>query len=160
MNIIHGPRLGLAVACTVLLTAGTATAQDFKAGALTLKQPWTRATAGTVGAGFVEIVNGGKTADQLVSASSPASDRMEIHTMTMERGIMRMRPLPDGIVIPPGATASLRPGGNHLMLIGLKAPLAQGQTVPVTLTFRRAGPVKVQLTVEAAGATAPTPVKP
>lgn len=155
MIILHGVRLGLAVACSVLLTAGAA-AHDFKAGALTLKQPWTRATAGTVGAGFVEIVNAGKTADQLVSASSPASGRMEIHTMTMEGGIMRMRPLPDGIAIPAGATASLKPGGNHLMLIGLKAPLAQGQTVPVTLTFKKAGAVKVQLTVEAPGATAPT----
>jgi copper(I)-binding protein len=91
----------------------------------------------------------------LLSASSPAADKVEIHTMTMDNGIMRMRPLPNGIIVPPGSTASLKPGANHIMLIGLKAPLAQGTLVPLTLNFAKAGPVRVQLKVEPAGASEP-----
>jgi copper(I)-binding protein len=91
----------------------------------------------------------------LVSASSPAVDKVEIHTMTMDGGVMKMRPLPDGIAIPAGGTAKLAPGGYHMMLLGLKAPLVEGKLVPLTLNFAKAGPVKVQLKVEAAGATEP-----
>jgi copper(I)-binding protein len=68
---------------------------------------------------------------------------------------MRMRPLPNGITVPAGATASLKPGANHIMLIGLKAPLVEGAQVPLTLNFAKAGPVKVKLKVEAAGASEP-----
>ena len=147
------PILGLATIAIAI--AAPVAAHDFKAGSLTLKHPWTRATAGKVGGGFVEIVNAGKTPDTLLSASSPAADKVEIHTMTMDNGIMRMRPLPNGITVPAGATASLKPGANHIMLIGLKAPLVEGAQVPLTLNFAKAGPVKVQLKVEAAGASAP-----
>lgn len=132
-----------------------AAAHDFKAGALKLDHPWTRATAGSVGAGYVTIVNTGKAADQLVSASSPVASKTEIHTMTMDGGVMKMRPLPNGLGIPAGKTTSLKPGGYHLMLIGLKAPLVEGKLVPLTLTFAKAGTVKVELKVEAAGAAEP-----
>ena len=163
MTKYFSPRLGIvAAACLSLMTlAGAAVivapaaAHEFKAGGLTLKHPWTRATAGKVGAGFVEIVNGGKAADRLLSATSTAAEKVEIHTMTMDGGIMRMRPLPDGIAAPAGATTSLKPGGNHIMLIGLKAPLVEGKLVPLTLNFAKAGPVKVELKVEAAGASEP-----
>jgi copper(I)-binding protein len=163
MTDTYRPRLGFVVAASLsLLTAAMgsaivapAAAHDFKVASLTLQHPWTRATAGKVGAGFVTIVNPGKTADQLVSATSLAANRVEIHTMTMDGGIMRMRPLPDGIAIPAGTTASLKPGGNHIMLIGLKAPLVEGTMVPLTLNFMHAGAVKVQLKVEAAGAAEP-----
>jgi hypothetical protein len=160
-NRTRRPRAAIAAA-TILLSGFSGVtfnmpvaAHEFKAGTLTLKHPWTRATAGKVGAGFVEIVNAGKTPDQLLSATSAAADKVEIHTMTMSDGIMRMRPLPDGIAIPAGSTASLKPGANHIMLIGLKAPLVEGTLVPLTLNFAKAGPVKVQLKVEAAGATEP-----
>lgn len=92
-----------------------------------------------------------------MSAASPAADRVEIHTMTMDGGIMRMRQLPDGIAIPAGTTASLKPGGNHIMLIGLKAPLVESALVPLALNFAGAGTIKVQMKVEAAGAAAPAP---
>jgi hypothetical protein len=153
MSRFHTPILGLA-AVAIAIVAPVA-AHDFEAGRLTLQHPWTRATTGQVGAGFVEIVNAGKAPDQLLSASSTAADKVEIHTMTMDNGIMRMRPLPGGIAVPAGKTASLKPGGNHIMLIGLKAPLVEGALVPLTLNFAKAGPVKVQLKVEAAGATEP-----
>jgi copper(I)-binding protein len=153
MTRFHTPILGLA-AIAIAIAAPVA-AHDFKAGSLTLQHPWTRATAGKVGAGYTIIVNRGKTADQLVSATSPAVDKVEIHTMSMDGGVMKMRPLPDGIAIPAGGTARLAPGGYHLMLLGLKAPLVAGTLVPLTLNFAKAGPVKVQLKVEAAGAAEP-----
>ncbi|MFZ4690384.1 MAG: copper chaperone PCu(A)C [Polymorphobacter sp.] len=156
MTRFHTPILGLATIAIAIATP--VAAHDFKVGSLTLQHPWTRATAGKVGAGFVEIVNAGKTPDTLVSAGSPAADRVEIHTMTMDNGIMRMRPLPNGITVPAGTTASLKPGANHIMLIGLKAPLVEGKLVPLTLNFAKAGPVKVQLKVEAAGASEPAHV--
>lgn len=160
MTFSHHPILGLTAIAIAIAAPGAApaAAHDFKAGALTLQHPWTRATAGKVGGGFVEIVNAGKTPDTLVSASSSAAAKVEIHTMTMDNGIMRMRPLPDGITVPAGMTASLKPGANHIMLIGLKAPLVQGALVPLTLNFAKAGPVKVQLKVEAAGASEPAHV--
>ena len=149
------PILGLATIAIAIAIAAPAAAHDFKVGSLTLQHPWTRATAGKVGAGYTIIVNAGKTPDTLLSASSPAVDKVEIHTMTMDGGVMKMRPLPDGIAIPAGGTAKLAPGGNHLMLLGLKAPVIEGSLVPVTLNFAKAGPVKVQLKVEAAGASEP-----
>jgi copper(I)-binding protein len=149
---------GAALMTTMIVVPNDrAAAHDFKVALLTLKHPWTRATAGKVGAGFVEIVNAGKAGDRLVSASSTAAEKVEIHTMSMDGGIMRMRPLADGVAVPAGATTRLQPGGNHLMLIGLKAPLTEGSMVPLTLNFAKAGPVKVTLKVEAAGASAPAP---
>ena len=163
MTLSHPSRLRLVAAASLFLLTGAvgsailspAAAHDFKAGALKLDHPWTRSTAGTVGAGYVTIVNTGKAADQLVSASSPVAGKVEIHTMTMNGGVMKMRPLPAGIALPAGKTTALKPGGYHLMLIGLKAPLVEGKLVPLTLNFARAGTVKVELKVEAAGATEP-----
>ena len=156
MTRFHTPILGLA-AIFIAISAPVA-AHDFKAGSLTLQHPWTRATAGKVGAGYTIIVNAGKTPDTLLSAGSPAVDKVEIHTMTMDGGVMKMRPLPDGVAIPAGGTAKLAPGGYHLMLLGLKAPLVAGKLIPLTLNFAKAGPVKVQLKIEAAGATEPAHV--
>lgn len=147
--------LALLIAAVPSVIANPAAAHEFKAGTLTLQHPWTRATAGKVGAGYTTIVNTGNSADQLWSAASPATVTVEIHTMTMDGGVMRMRPLPGGIAIPASGTVKLAPGGYHLMLIGLKAPLVAGTLVPLTLTFAKAGAVKVQLKVEAAGASEP-----
>lgn len=163
MIVAPHARLRLAAVASLALLTGAvglsvitpAAAHAFKAGALTLEHPWTRATAGSVGAGYVTIVNTGKTDDQLVSASSPVSAKTEIHSMTMDGGVMKMRPLPNGLAIPAGKTTSLKPGGYHIMLIGLKAPLVEGTLVPMTLKFARAGAVKVELKVEAAGAAEP-----
>jgi hypothetical protein len=162
MQIIRHARLRAIVTATLLLTGAMApafttpaAAHGFTVGKLTLQHPWTRATAGKVGAGYTIITNNGTTADQLVSATTPAADKVEFHTMSMDGGVMKMRPLPDGIAIPAGGTAKLAPGGSHLMLIGLKAPLVEGTLVPLTLNFAKAGPVKVELKVEAAGAAEP-----
>lgn len=90
------------------------------------------------GAIFMTIENDGG-ADRLVSATSDAADRVEIHEMAMEGGTMKMRQLVDGLVVPANGSAELSPHGNHIMLMGLKAPLTEGETLDVTLTFEKAG---------------------
>lgn len=123
------------------------------AGSLTLEAPWTRAAgAGGQGAGFVTIRNSGP-ADRLLSASTPAAGRTELHTMLRDGDIMRMRQV-DAIAVPAQGAVALAPGGLHIMLIGLVRPLAVGESIPLTLVFERAGPVTLNLDVRAAGARA------
>jgi copper(I)-binding protein len=134
------------------MTALPAAAQDTTAGDIAILQPWTRAAgANGNGAGFLRLRNGGAQPDRLLSASTPAARVVELHTMERDGNVMRMRPVPD-IALPPGQTVELRPGGLHIMLIGLTAPLVQGGRVPITLRFERAGEVRVELDVQAAGA--------
>lgn len=134
----------------VPLLAIPALAHEYRKGSVTIDHPWTRQTAKgqSVGGGFMSIANAGATPDTLVSATSPVAQKVEIHSMKMDGGIMRMRPLPDGLAIPAGGRMELKPGGFHIMLIGLKAPLALGKNVPLTLRFAKAGAVTVQLKVE------------
>ncbi|MFC7475756.1 copper chaperone PCu(A)C [Dankookia sp. GCM10030260] len=124
-------------------------------GDIAVTAPWTRAAGqnGT-GAGFLAIANRGAAADRLVGASTPVARITEIHTHIREGDILRMRPVA-AIDLPPGGTVTLQPGGFHLMLIGLKDPLIQGQAVPVSLRFERAGEVQVMLAVQPAGARGP-----
>jgi copper(I)-binding protein len=135
-----------------------ASAHEFKLGSLEIIHPWARATPGgaKVGGGYVTIVNHGTEPDRLVGATVPdRSDRVDVHEMAMKDGIMTMRPLPDGLEIRPGETVELKPGGYHLMLQDLKAPLKEGDKVDATLTFQKAGAVKVYFTVAPIGAPAP-----
>lgn len=146
------------VGLLVALLPAAAFAHDYKLGALEIGQPWARATAPTAptGGGFLTITNKGTTADRLVSASSPAAEKVQIHEMKMDGNIMRMREVEHGLEIPPGATVTLAPGGFHLMMMGLKGPLKQGARVPLTLTFEKAGRIDVELAVEGMGATHPS----
>lgn len=147
-------RIALALVATL---ATPALAQDVRKGSLTISQPWSRATSprATVGAGFLTIRNAGARGDRLISATSPRAERVEIHTMSMDGGVMRMRQLVDGLALPAGGTATLAPSGNHIMLIGLKSPLKAGERVPATLRFARAGTVTVQFVIGGAGDAAP-----
>ena len=135
-----------------LLAAGAASAGDIQVAA-----PWSRATAkgASVGAGYLTIVNKGSAPDTLVSASTKAAASVEIHAMSLDNGVMTMRALPDGLEIKPGETVTFKPGGYHLMLMGLTKPLVQGENIDLTLNFAKAGPVTVSLPVGAIGATAP-----
>jgi copper(I)-binding protein len=141
------PKLHLLAACLVL--AASAHAHDYKVGALTIAHPYARFTVPgqTAGGGFLSVENRGG-ADRLVGARAPVCDRVELHTMRMEGDVMRMRQV-DGIDLPPGRTVELAPGGHHLMLMGLKAPLKVGDKFPLTLQFRQAGEVTVEVQVEA-----------
>jgi copper(I)-binding protein len=140
---------------TLLLMAAPAAAHDYKLGALEIGHPWARATPPTAptGGGFLSVRNTGTTPDRLISASSPAAESVQVHEMKMEGSVMRMRELAGGLEIAPGATVTLAPGGLHLMMMGLKAPLKQGERVPLTLVFEKAGKIDVELAVVALGAT-------
>lgn len=132
-------------------------AHDITHGDLALNGPFARATLpnAPVAGGFLTIVNSGAEDDRLVSASAAIADETQIHEMAMEGDVMKMRPLPDGIAIPAGESVVLEPGGFHLMFMGLKGAFVEGETVPVTLTFEKAGPVEVGLHVGAPAADAP-----
>lgn len=148
--------LALAAALS-LASALPAVAQDYEVGTLKIEQPWTRATppGAKAGAGFLKITNTGDTADRLIAADSPIAQETEIHTMTVIDGVMKMRPLADGIEIPAGGTIELKPGGYHLMFIGLNEPIAEGEPVTADLAFDKAGEVEVLLTVVPPGAPGP-----
>ncbi len=146
------PRIALAL---IAALAAPASAQITRHGSITAADPWSRATSSraSIGAGYVTVRNAGAQADRLVSATSPRAAKVEIHTMSLDDGIMRMRPLPNGLEVPAGGEALLAPGGNHIMLIGLKSPLKAGERVPATLRFARAGDVMIQFKVVGAGST-------
>ena len=140
-----------------LAWTSTALAHGYKLGALEIGHPWTRATAPTApsGGGFLKITNTGTTADRLIAVRSPAADKVEIHEMKMDGNVMRMRELEKGLEIPPGATVELKPGGFHIMFMGLKAPFAKDAKVPATLVFEKAGSIDVELLVQAMGVALP-----
>lgn len=117
--------------------------------AIAVTQPFARATppGAKVAGGFMTLTNDGAQDDRLVSITTPAAGRVEMHQMVMQDDVMRMRPLPDGIPVPAGRTVLLQPGGDHLMMMDLAAPLKQGDSVPLTLVFEHAGAVQATLPV-------------
>lgn len=119
-----------------------------------ISDAWVRPTvsSGQMSAGYAVIANKGSGADRLVGVSSDVAARITLHESSNDGGIARMRPLPDGIAVEGGDTAMLTPGGNHLMLEGLKRPLAAGESIEVKLRFERSG-VKV-MTAEVRNAPA------
>jgi len=133
-----------------VLGAAPAVAHQYELGTLVIGHPWSRPTAPgmPMGVAYLSITNNGKTADALVAASSPAAARVEFHKTTLADGMARMRPLTE-IAIAPGATVKVEPGGIHLMLVDLKAPLEPGKSVSLVLEFRVAGKITVELSVEA-----------
>ena len=144
-----------------VLTAGLFTtvsrAEEVKAGDLVISQPWTRATPGgaKTGGGFLTIENKGTAPDKLIGASADGAGKIEVHEMVMNEGVMKMRPVEGGLAIDPGKTVKLAPGGLHLMMTDLKSPLKQGDKMPVTLEFEKAGKVAVTLDVQGVGAPGP-----
>ncbi|NQV54336.1 MAG: copper chaperone PCu(A)C [Rhodospirillales bacterium] len=134
-----------AMAAFLVMWTFSANAQTVKHGDLELKKPWARATAGMAknGAAYItEIINHGNRADRLVGAASPVARMVQIHTNLMEGGVMKMRRV-DGINIDAGKAITLKPGGYHVMMMGLHAPLKEGDSFPLALTFERAGTVNV-----------------
>ncbi|MDE2064634.1 MAG: copper chaperone PCu(A)C, partial [Bradyrhizobium sp.] len=97
----------------------------------------------------------GTTADKLVGVTGDISDKIEVHEMSMTNGVMKMRPVEGGLTIDPGKSVKFAPNGYHLMIMDLKAPLKQGEKVPLTLQFERAGKVTVTFDVEGIGAMGP-----
>ncbi len=141
----------------ILTTCSLAHAEDVKAGDLVISQAWSRATpnGAKIGSGYFTIENKGTTADKLVGVTGEISGKIEVHEMSMNNGVMKMRPVDGGVTIDPGKTVKLAPGGYHLMIMDLKSPLKQGDKLPLTLSFEKAGKVAVVLDVEGIGAQGP-----
>jgi periplasmic copper chaperone A len=155
-NLRRGLAAAFALAGVQLMIAG-AEAADYDVGSIHIAQPWARATpkGASNGAGYVTITNTGATPDRVTCVSSDASAQCQIHTMSMEGGVMKMRPVEGGLEIKPGETVALKPASLHVMLLDLKHPLEQGNTVEATLQFEKAGAVKIELPIVAIGAAAP-----
>jgi copper(I)-binding protein len=143
--------IGAALACIVT----AAQARDFKVGAIEISEPWSRATpkGSSVAAGYMKITNTGTAPDRLVGGSADIAPKLEVHEMSMEGGVAKMRPVKGGLEIKPGETVELKPGSFHVMFMGLKKPLAAGDQVKAKLTFEKAGPVNVEYEVRALGAS-------
>ena len=133
------------------LATFAAHAHEFKAGAITIGHPYARATAAgqPTGGGFMKLINAGGN-DKLLSVSAEVSKSVELHEMKMEGDVMKMRQV-EGIELPAGQTVELKPGGYHVMFIGLKAPLKAGESFPMKLKFEKASEVTVSVSVGAAG---------
>ena len=133
--------------------AGPAAAQSGNPPAVQAVNVWARATpqGAKTGAAYMTLINRGQADDRLVGVTTPVAGEAEIHSMTFENGVMMMRPVP-GIDVKAGATAMLKPGGYHVMLMDLKQPLVEGQSFPITLSFEKSGPVQVTAKIGGIGA--------
>ena len=140
-----------------LLAAPPSRADEVKAGDLVISQAWSRATPGgaKVGGGFLTIENKGNAPDRLIGGTSDVASNVVVHEMSMDKGVMTMRPLEKGLTIDPGKTVKLAPGGYHLMLMDLKNPLKRGDKLAIALEFEKAGKVQVSFDVQAVGAPGP-----
>jgi copper(I)-binding protein len=153
---LMGNLIGAAVIAALGFVA-PADAESVKVGDLVISQSWARATpkGAKVGGGYLTIENKGTIADKLIGGSTEAAGKLEVHHMSTSNGVMKMHPVEGGLTIGPGQTVKLAPGGYHLMMFDLKQPFKQGDKVPVTLEFEKAGKVAVSLDVQGIGAQAP-----
>jgi copper(I)-binding protein len=154
---ICGGLAGFCALAAAQLASPTARAADYDVGPMHIAQPWARATpkGASSAAGYLTVTNSGTTPDRLTCVSSDAAAQCQIHTMSLEGGVMKMRPVEGGLEIPPGGTVTLKPAGLHVMLVNLKHPLEPGKMVELTLKFEKAGTVEVELPIAAIGAPAP-----
>ena len=144
-------------ALMLALFVASAAADEVKAGDLVITQAWSRATPGgaKIAGGYLTIENKGAAADRLIGGAGDVAAKIEVHEMATKDGVMTMRPLDKGLAIEPGKTVKLAPGGYHLMMMDLKGPLKQGDKVPLTLEFEKAGKVNLSLDVQGVGAQGP-----
>jgi copper(I)-binding protein len=143
----------LAAMMAISLQAGPSAAApaagSWTVGDLVISDAYARATLphAPVGGGFIAITNKGGTDDTLVSAASPVAGTVQLHDISMDNGVMKMREVSAGVPVPAGKTVTFSPSGLHLMFTELKDRFVKGKTVPVTLTFAKAGTVTVDLAV-------------
>jgi copper(I)-binding protein len=140
--------------------AGPALSAEYTAGTITVTEPWTRAMppGAKVGGGFMVITNSGDTADRLLEVKSPRADHGEVHEMAMDNGVMKMRELADGLEIPAGGSVELKPGGYHVMLMGVSEGFEEGETIPAVLVFETAGEVEIAFPAAPVGAKSMQPM--
>jgi len=139
----------------VVLAAGAARAAQPAQPKIQARDVWCRAAPAGAPTGGCYLTLTAATNDRLIGVATPAAERVEVHTMEMTAGVMRMRPSIGGTPLPAGQAVELKPGGaRHLMVIGPKAPLAAGGVVPLTLRFAKAQPLTVQAPIRAAAPAA------
>jgi len=155
MSRLHGLIGAAGLIAASLLTQ--AYAQEVKVGDLVVSHAWTRATPGgaRVAGGYLTIENKGSSTDKLIDGSTPVAGKLEVHEMSVRDGVMKMQPVAGGLVIEPGKTVKLAPGGYHLMLTDIKQPFKEGDKIPVTLQFEKAGKLDISLDVQGIGASTP-----
>lgn len=150
---------GIVVSAFLGLAAITfpATAGDEHQG-IVVEEAWARASAGAAksGAAYLTIANHGDEVDRLISVASDAATRVEIHTHVMSENVMRMMEVEGGVEIEPGSPTVFKPGGLHVMFMGLKEPFVEGETFPITLTLENAGEMTVDVSVEGIAAMEPS----
>lgn len=148
-------RTALCAALAIAALAGCQREAHPSVGAIEIQQPWVRAMAPNAPAagGFMVLHNTGDAPDRLVTVSSPDAERVEIHEVRDEGGVMRMRPLEGGLPLPAGARVALEPGGYHLMLVGPTRRFAEGEEVTLELGFERAGTSALRMPVRPIDAT-------
>jgi copper(I)-binding protein len=139
--------IALVILVAVLAGCGTPAGPQIK-----VEDVWSRPAAGMgesgTGGVFMVLRNEGSTADRLVSAQCDVASTVEIHETTMEGGVMRMRPVEGGLEVPAGGQVELKPGGYHVMLIGLKQDLQEGDRFPLVLQFEKSGTISVEAVVK------------
>lgn len=137
--------------------AGHAAAADYHVGSLQISQPWARATpkGADSGAAYMTVTNTGAKPERLSCVSSEAAAKCQVHQMSMDNGVMKMRPVEGGLEIKPGETITFKPGGYHMMLVDLKAPLVQGKSVEATVKVDTGATAQVEFPIAAIGAPAP-----
>lgn len=148
-NTMRLTRTSLSV-LALLLASGAVHAQDYAIGALKISHPWTPATSESAkdAPGYVTIINTGREPDRLKGGSFAEAAHVEVHAGPRQGGAAQMAPAQGGLVIAPGETVTLRPGGDHLMFVGLRSPLERGATKQAILQFERSGALEVDFTVE------------
>jgi len=150
-----------AIFAIIICVASTmAIAADYKAGTIEIIAPWSRATAkgASTAIGYMTIKNDGAASDRLIGGSIAVADGFELHSMVMDNGVAKMRELKD-VEIKPGQTIRFTPGGSHVMFVGLKRALANGEHVKGMLVFQHAGTVQIEYDVAGLGARdAPMPM--
>jgi hypothetical protein len=145
----------LSLIAVLLAAAPAAFAQASGTSKINVEQPWARATpaGAATGAVYMTLANKSDIADRLTAVSSDVASKVQIHEMAVVNGIMKMSQLANGLAIPRGASVTLKPGSYHVMLIGLKKQLIEGQTLPLTLTFAKAGTISITVPIQPIGAT-------
>ena len=153
MKLLKEIAFASALSLAALFSLADAQAHEIKLGNLVIHHPWSRQSpaAADVAAGFMTITNNGKEDDRLVGATSAVSSSGQIHDMKMVGDVMKMEELPDGVVIPAGGTVKLKPKSLHIMFVGLKQQVMEGEEFTGTLTFEKAGTVTVDYEVAAPG---------
>jgi copper(I)-binding protein len=149
-------KMHLLIPALLLALVASASAHDYEVGSLVINHPWSRATpkGAAVAGGYLKITNTGTTPDRLLGGSTAIAKRFEIHEMSMDGGVMKMRELTNGLEIPAGQSVELKPGSYHVMMMSLSKQLTKGERVKASLQFEKAGKIDIEFTIEAVGGPA------